>query len=111
MATAADPGPGVSQCRGWRPPGDGKGLGVDLGVAARAALGPVKVVFDGLGISTELALTRGRLEPVDLKLGFLFPRGIGIEVVSVRRTPSLTTAAAGAIWSGDVGRASRGSPA
>jgi hypothetical protein len=33
------------------------------------------------------------------------------QFVSVRRTPSLTAAPAGATWSGDVGRASRGSPA
>ena len=34
-----------------------------------------------------------------------------LKFVSVRRTPSLTAAPAGATWSGDVGRASRGSPA
>jgi Family of unknown function (DUF6603) len=55
-------------------------LPLEISFDGSAALGPLDVAVQRLGISADLAFKRGNLGPVDLQLGFKPPTGLGIQI-------------------------------
>jgi hypothetical protein len=55
-------------------------LPLEISFDGSAALGPLQVAVQRLGISADLNFQRGNLGPVDLQLGFKPPTGLGIQI-------------------------------
>src|SRR6185369_869640 len=51
-----------------------------IGLGISATLGPVAVALDDIGAQLAMRLVEGNLGPVDLDVGFVAPRGVGIAV-------------------------------
>jgi hypothetical protein len=61
----------------------GDTLPIGLGATFKASLGPVQAVVEGIGLEATFAFPAnhdGNLGPVDLDLGFLAPRGVGLSI-------------------------------
>jgi hypothetical protein len=60
----------------------GGGIPIDFATAIRASLGPIDVVVDQVGLSTQLSFpsSGGRLGVADFSVGFKAPTGLGISV-------------------------------
>jgi len=61
---------------------DGDTLPIGLGATFKAALGPLQAVVEGIGLKAVISFpdTGGNLGPLDLDLGFLPPRGVGLSL-------------------------------
>jgi hypothetical protein len=55
-------------------------LPLEISFDGGAALGPLQVAVQRLGLTADLAFQRGNLGPVDLQLGFKPPTGLGIQI-------------------------------
>jgi hypothetical protein len=55
-------------------------LPLEVSFDGSAALGPLQVAVQRLGLTVDLAFKRGNLGPVDLQLGFKPPTGLGIQI-------------------------------
>jgi hypothetical protein len=59
-------------------PGTPPKIALQLGAGISGSLGPLDVVIDQIGMEITLALARGNAGPVDLRLGFMPPKGVGL---------------------------------
>jgi hypothetical protein len=55
-------------------------LPLEISFDGSAALGPLKIAVQRLGIDADLQFTRGNLGPVNVDLGFKPPTGLGIQI-------------------------------
>jgi hypothetical protein len=63
-------------------PNNGK-IPVDIGATVKGNLGPLVVVVENIGVTSEISFPengQGNLGPVDMKLGFKAPNGVGLSV-------------------------------
>jgi Family of unknown function (DUF6603) len=56
------------------------GLRTEISVDATGAIGPVSAAVERIGVTADLAFSRGNLGPVDLGIGFKFPAGLGVAI-------------------------------
>jgi hypothetical protein len=62
------------------PGGPPKKIALDLGAGISGSLGPLDIVIDQIGMSVNLTLVSGNAGPVDLGVGFLPPKGVGLSI-------------------------------
>ncbi len=55
-------------------------LPLEISLDGSAALGPLQVAVQRLGVTADVKFQRGNLGPVDLQLGFKPPTGLGIQI-------------------------------
>lgn len=55
-------------------------LPLEISFDGSAALGPLQIAVQRLGLTADLTFQRGNLGPVDLQLGFKPPTGLGIQI-------------------------------
>lgn len=63
-------------------PNNGK-IPVDIGATVKGNLGPLVVVVENIGITSEISFPengQGNMGPLDMKLGFKAPNGVGLSV-------------------------------
>jgi hypothetical protein len=59
-----------------------EGLRLDVGMAVVALVGPVALIVDRVGVRLDVPIGAREDRPVDLRLGFRPPSGVGIEVMA-----------------------------
>jgi hypothetical protein len=55
-------------------------ISLEVGAAISGSLGPLSVVIDQIGIAVRARLTKGNAGPLDLGVGFMPPKGVGLSI-------------------------------
>lgn len=62
------------------PAGDEPKIEIEVALTLNAALGPLRVTVEQMGLGVYARFTRGNLGPLDLEVGFKPPAGVGLSI-------------------------------